>query len=183
MSCACLGIEPIRPGRVPHSRLSVRHALHGDRAWHVQAEVERIELRYGASQRMSNLWGVTAFSPISQNELKKSELTTTTDVAPFVLIRFLTWVRMAGAVALCASLNPPWTKTPPGTPGNRLELSGTWAMFKSSRIDKLAHGQSSSFPHSRPNVQLRWVRALVGDDHRVLLRPITDENFIKKSRE
>jgi hypothetical protein len=44
--------------------------------------------------------------PVTRNELDKFELTTTTELAPFVLIRFLTWARMAGAVALWASLNP-----------------------------------------------------------------------------
>ena len=53
-------------------------------------------------------------------------------------IKFLTWARIAGAVALWASLNPSWTKTPPGTPGNKLELSGTWPISKSVRIDKLS---------------------------------------------
>jgi hypothetical protein len=98
-----------------------------------------------------------------------------------VAIKFLTWARMAGAVALCASLNPSWTRTPPGTPGNKLELSGTWSMSKSIRIDKLCDQRprstlstSLSFQLQR-DAQLGWICPLMGDDHRVLLGPIPNE--------
>lgn len=67
----------------------------------------------------------------------KLELTATTDVAPFVLIKFLTSAKMLEAVALCASLNPLWTMASPGTPGNRVELGFTWLIFRSTRTDKL----------------------------------------------
>ena len=73
----------------------------------------------------------------TQMSRSKFGLTATTDVAPFELIKFLTSVRIAEAVALCASLNPLWTRTSPETPGNRVGLGFTWLTFKSLRTDKL----------------------------------------------
>lgn len=102
-------------------------------------------------------------TPLDQTNRRKLGLTATTDVAPLVLIKFLTSVKMLVAVALCASLNPLWTMTSPVTPGKRVELSGTWLILKSVRSDKLCI-QRLGQPTLKSSVSLIKTKLTIGLD-------------------
>ena len=51
----CLGVEPIRPRRVPDPGRPISNTFNVDRTREVQPEVGRIKLCNGASERMSDL--------------------------------------------------------------------------------------------------------------------------------
>ncbi len=98
--------------------------------------------------------------------------------APFAASRLLVVARILAAVFACSCAKPECTSTLDGTPGKSVLSKAVWTMLMSVRSAKLFYATYSQKGLRYPSdchLQLSRVCSFVGDDDRLLTRPVPDE--------